>query len=259
MAKPPDAVNLNDIASFLVTGKSGDEIFKAGSTGAEMYIVRQGQIELSWPPLGGRSHTVVRLQAGEFFGEESLFEPRSRPASARAVSDYQLIRLDATVFDRIVDEDPGIAVRMMRNLLHRAWLATDAETGEARRVDATSEQSEDRGSPSSGTGPREPHLVDPATGRTFPIAGDGALTIGRVSATSAVRPAIDLSELDAERTLSRRHAQLIRRGDEVYLQAVTEARNGTFVNGRRVGPAQVRLNDGDRVSFGLVETVFRYR
>jgi cyclic nucleotide-binding protein/FHA domain-containing protein len=259
MEKPLEAVNLNDIASFLVTGKSGDEIFHAGDPGAEMYVVRKGQIELSRPAPGGRTQTVVRVQAGEFFGEESLFEPRSRPASARAVSDYQLIRLDATVFDRIINEDPGIAVQMIRSLLHRAWLAADIDAKAARSLDGAAGQPRIGESLSPGALPREPILVHPGTGRAFPIEGDGELTVGRVSGTSAVKPAIDLSELDADRTLSRRHAHLIRRGDEVYLRAVKEARNGTFVNGRRVDATEVRLNEGDRISFGLVETVFRHR
>jgi pSer/pThr/pTyr-binding forkhead associated (FHA) protein len=37
-----------------------------------------------------------------------------------------------------------------------------------------------------------------------------------------------------------------------------EGRNGTFVNGTRIGAGQsIRLEDGDRVKFGLVEVVFR--
>src|SRR5689334_5999444 len=97
------AVNLEDIQSFLVTGKAGDEIFRGGDPGAEMYIVRQGQIELAWPRPGGRIDTVV-VRAGEFFGEESLFEHQPRPGSARALTDYQLIRVDAAALTAIVNE-----------------------------------------------------------------------------------------------------------------------------------------------------------
>ena len=88
-------MNLDDIASFLVTGKSGDEIFRAGDPGTGMYIVRQGQIELVPAGASGRTGQVVRLEAGQFFGEESLFHHQPRPATARAVTDYQLIKLDA--------------------------------------------------------------------------------------------------------------------------------------------------------------------
>lgn len=37
-------------------------------------------------------------------------------------------------------------------------------------------------------------------------------------------------------------------------------RNGTFVNGERIKTGvEVKLNDGDRLRFGLVETVFHCR
>jgi cyclic nucleotide-binding protein/FHA domain-containing protein len=234
MEKPPESRNFDDIDSFLVTGKSGDEIFHPGETAADMYIVREGEIELSWPPLAGGVRPVVRLHAGEFFGEESLFDRQSRRATARAITDYQLIRLDAPVFDRVVREDPGIAIQMIRSLIQRA----------SREVHS---------------GAKVPVLIDPATGKEFPITGEGELTVGRVSEAAAVKPEINLSELDPDRTLSRRHAHLLRRGGEVYLRAVDEARNGTFINGRRVGATQVRLNEGDQISFGLVKIVFGYR
>lgn len=253
-------MNLNDIASFLVTGKSGDEIFHAGEIAAEMYVVRQGQIELS-RPLSGAVSTVVRLQAGEFFGEEALIEHQPRVVSARAVTDYQLIKLDATAFDQIVREDPGIAVQIIRGLLHRAAAAIDVEAraAQSRRAAAQSPGQPHRESLSPRDPPGEPVLVDTATAKTFPIAGDGELTIGRASRAGTFKPAIDLSELDPKKTLSRNHARLLKRGDEVYLRAVAEAGNGTFVNGRRVGVSPVRLKEGDRVCFGLVETVFSYR
>jgi Cyclic nucleotide-binding domain/FHA domain len=233
-------VDLNDVDSFFITGRSGDYIFNAGDTGAEMFIVRLGQIELSWPPIAGRSQTVVNLKPGDFFGEECLFEQQTRPASARAVTDYQLIRLDAAAFDRIVNEDPGIAVQIIRSLLQRA----------SRPVGAQAEEN---------AAPREPVLVDRTTGRVFPIEGEGELTVGRVSGAGSAKPAIDLSEIDRERTLSRRHALLLKRGPDVYLRAIGDARNGTFLNGKRMDATQIKLNEGDRISFGLVETVFRYR
>src|SRR5262249_44536681 len=152
--------------------------------------VRQGQIDLVWPALGGRSQTAVRLQAGEVFGEESLFDHDARPASARAVSDYQLIRLNASVFERLVNEDPKIPVQTIRLLLRRTSRLVDllAKTGErpdasasTPRVSAVSGDEPPRlhESPGSRTKAGEPVFVDPATGRMFPIADEGELIVGR--------------------------------------------------------------------------------
>ena len=68
---------------------------------------------------------------------------------------------------------------------------------------------------------------------------------------------IDLSGHDPDKTLSRKHARILRSKDGVFLKE-EEGRNGTFVNGTRVGPGQtVRLEEGDRIRFGLVEVTFR--
>src|ERR1041385_983865 len=42
-----------------------------------------------------------------------------RAASARALTDYQLIRLAAAELTEIVNEDPGIALQMIRSLVRR--------------------------------------------------------------------------------------------------------------------------------------------
>jgi pSer/pThr/pTyr-binding forkhead associated (FHA) protein len=74
-----------------------------------------------------------------------------------------------------------------------------------------------------------------------------------------VVPDIDLTELDPEKTLSRRHARLTRTAAGFVLRD-EEGRNGTFVNGDRLTAGQqVKLEEGDRVRFGLVELVFRMK
>ena len=83
--------------------------------------------------------------------------------------------------------------------------------------------------------------------------------VGRVDRTSGVKPAVDLTSLDTERTLSRRHARILRQGDGYVVREDTASRNGTFVNGRRIDAGQdVALKDGDELRFGLVKTIFRW-
>ena len=90
----------------------------------------------------------------------------------------------------------------------------------------------------------------------FPLDKPDML-IGRSSQASGYTADIDLSGHDPDKTLSRKHARVTRSNDGVFLKE-EEGRNGTFVNGTRVGPGQtVRLEEGDRIRFGLVEVVFR--
>jgi hypothetical protein len=87
-----------------------------------------------------------------------------------------------------------------------------------------------------------PYLVLEATGARFDLAGE-VTTVGRGSGLDIV--------LD-DPTVSRLHAELVRRGDCVYVADLGLSTNGTRVNGRPVG--RRTLLDGDVVSFGAVRT-----
>ena len=93
--------------------------------------------------------------------------------------------------------------------------------------------------------------------KEFTLEGLTEATVGRVDRATGFTPDIDITPLDAERTLSRRHAKIVVRDGDFYVREEMGTRNGTFVNGERVQTGvDVRLASGDRLRFGLVETVF---
>ncbi len=75
-------------------------------------------------------------------------------------------------------------------------------------------------------------------GGVYPLRPGREIVIGRQS---------DLDLVLAEEMVSRKHARIMVRGDEVTLQDLGST-NGTFVNGQRVKRA--RLSEGDRVLIG---------
>lgn len=83
-----------------------------------------------------------------------------------------------------------------------------------------------------------PYLRVEDTGEVFELTDD-VTTVGR-------GPGVDVSLDDS--TVSRLHAELIRRGPHVYVADLGLSSNGTRVNGRPVGRRTLR--DGDVVSFG---------
>jgi DNA-binding CsgD family transcriptional regulator len=83
-----------------------------------------------------------------------------------------------------------------------------------------------------------PHLRLEESGETFPLRDD-VTTVGRGGG-------VDISLSDP--SVSRLHAELVRRGDHVYVSDLGLSINGTRVNGRPVGRRV--LVDGDVVSFG---------
>lgn len=80
------------------------------------------------------------------------------------------------------------------------------------------------------------------TGQVFPL-GDGVSTVGRGDG-------VTVALTDA--TVSRLHAELVRRGPHVYVADLGLSTNGTRVNGRPIGRRV--LSDGDVVSFGAART-----
>lgn len=213
--------------SYSRTAKSGETIFSAGDAGSDLFIIEDGRVELSvtQPP---RTFT---LEVGDFFGERALVYDQ-RDSTAKALTACRLLRIDRATFTAIVKVHPEIALLMLRSL--------PREGGQA----------------AAGAAPTTGVLVHSPSNARFVLEKPDML-VGRSSQASGYSADIDLSGYDPDKTLSRKHARITRSKDGVFLKE-EEGRNGTFLNGTRVGPGQtVRLEEGDRIRFGLVEVVFR--
>mgnify|MGYP000458341961 CR=1 FL=1 len=83
-----------------VTLKKGQELFKEGSAGDAMYIVKKGNIKI-YKENDNRKKLITLISEGEFFGEMSLIEGAPRSATAVAGEDAELIRLGKEGFERL--------------------------------------------------------------------------------------------------------------------------------------------------------------
>jgi pSer/pThr/pTyr-binding forkhead associated (FHA) protein len=100
-------------------------------------------------------------------------------------------------------------------------------------------------------------LVLEGGGKIFPIAATAAV-IGRYDPVTGQRPEIDLTQVDINRSVSRRHARLQHQDGAFYLSEEVGALNGTLVNGRRLVPGQPQvLAPGDRIAVGMVALVYK--
>lgn len=87
-----------------------------------------------------------------------------------------------------------------------------------------------------------PHLRLEDSGENLPLQGD-VTTVGRGRG-------VDIALEDP--SVSRLHAELVRRGEHLYVSDLGLSTNGTRVNGRPVGRRLLR--EGDVVSFGSCRT-----
>lgn len=98
---------------------AGEVIFEEGSTGRELFVVLDGEVEIA--KVTGASKTViVRLGKGEFFGEMAVIDGSSRSASAiAAAAQTRVMRINHARFVYLVSQQPAFALMIMDALSKR--------------------------------------------------------------------------------------------------------------------------------------------
>jgi hypothetical protein len=89
-----------------------------------------------------------------------------------------------------------------------------------------------------------------SAGKQFPLS-DEESQIGRWDADGGIFPDVDLDADDPEAKVSRRHARIMRRNGQYFVEDLGST-NGTFINrGRRLLPGDRQpLRDGDEIIVG---------
>jgi hypothetical protein len=89
-----------------------------------------------------------------------------------------------------------------------------------------------------------------SAGKQFPLSDDES-QIGRWDADGGIFPDVDLDADDPEAKVSRRHARIMRRNGQYFVEDLGST-NGTFINrGRRLLPGDRQpLRDGDEIIVG---------
>lgn len=95
-------------------------IFHEGDYGDTLYIIKGGRIKIAKVTMDGREKTLTILQPGDFFGEMALFDDLPRSATAEAIDpEVRLLAISKADFERVITENPQIALRIMRDLTRR--------------------------------------------------------------------------------------------------------------------------------------------
>jgi len=228
---------------------AGSVIFREGDLGSEMYIIQNGHVRISLH-VGAKERELAVLEKGDFFGEIALLnQSPERTATATAIDDVELLKLRTTDLDQLLRRKPEIAIRMMMKLSERLRETNRRfeELGSRTELAALTPASASQGIEARAV------LVHPASGRIFPIRTSGETTLGRHDPVTGVTPDADLSRLDPERTVSRRHATIRADEGKLAITEVSTSTNGTFVNGAKLEPLKpCPLADGDTVQLALV-------
>ncbi|MET3290528.1 UNVERIFIED_CONTAM: di/tricarboxylate transporter [Brevibacillus sp. OAP136] len=102
-----------------ISYQNGETVFEQGAAGDSMYLIQSGKIELFTQGPDGRRFSLVVLTPGEAFGEMALLTGEARTATAIAVGDTVLMRIDAETFIELVNEKTSISAYFIRLLSKR--------------------------------------------------------------------------------------------------------------------------------------------
>lgn len=100
----------------------GELIFEESEDGELMFIIQDGQVQIS-RTIDGRDTPMALLEKGEFFGEMALVNRIQRTARARAVTKTQLLAFDRVGLEQLVEKNPKIALSIIDRLCRRLGTA----------------------------------------------------------------------------------------------------------------------------------------
>lgn len=117
---------LVDVAAVLKeeTIEAGEMIFEKGEPGSSVYIITEGEIRIH-----DGERTIAQLSENDAFGEMSILDPDPRSATATALKDSHLLRLDQEPFRELLTDHSDIAWRVMQILTQRLRQAQSQTRG----------------------------------------------------------------------------------------------------------------------------------
>ncbi len=96
----------------------GELIFDEDEEGDHMFIIQEGQVQIS-RTINGMDSPMALLEKGEFFGEMAIVNHIRRTARARAHSRTQLLAFDRNGLEQHVEKNPKIALSIIDRLCRR--------------------------------------------------------------------------------------------------------------------------------------------
>ena len=97
---------------------NGEKIAVQGEAGECMYVIQKGRAEVILERHDGEIRLSV-LEAGDVFGEMSLFTKQPRSATVRALGEVRVLKIDKRGFFKRVHQDPSMAFRILQKMSER--------------------------------------------------------------------------------------------------------------------------------------------
>ena len=97
---------------------AGELVFEEGSPGDALYVVLDGELEVS-KRQGGQDVVLAVRGVGDFIGEMSILEQAPRSASVRTLQETRLLMISQAAFDTLLSCSPSAYLTMLRTVTSR--------------------------------------------------------------------------------------------------------------------------------------------
>ncbi|HZF54326.1 MAG TPA: Crp/Fnr family transcriptional regulator [Polyangiaceae bacterium] len=109
---------------FGVQFDAGEVLFREGELGTEAYLLEEGRVRLI-KKVRGQERSLMVLKPGDLFGESALIPGTARSSTAVALSPGLALALDQATLQNLLEHNPAIASRVVKQLVRRLRDAED--------------------------------------------------------------------------------------------------------------------------------------
>lgn len=112
------------IKKFSRVYKKGDEIFKEGDFGRELFIIIKGEVEI-FRLIDEKKRTLAILKDGDIFGELAVIDKFPRSANAVATKDSVLLAVNSSAFETVILANQEFTKKIIKLLSARLRKTND--------------------------------------------------------------------------------------------------------------------------------------
>ena len=94
--------------------KRDTELIHKGDEGNSMFVIAEGVVKIHYG-----EHVIVKMEAGNFFGEFSLLDEAPRSMSVTELEDVRVIKISRELFFELLQSQPEVAKKIISGLTRR--------------------------------------------------------------------------------------------------------------------------------------------
>ena len=115
---PRDALGTLEASLEIRRIKAGKKVFKAGTTGDELFLVRHGMVKVSLSIHKKESYHLATCGPGDIVASMGFLDARPHSADALALTDTEVYVLPRSRFLELTEQDRALALALVEGIAH---------------------------------------------------------------------------------------------------------------------------------------------